>query len=334
MISGEFMPFTSKITEKQVFFVTKILLAGFYFFYFLGLFIGLLTENPGQSLVNTRSYDLEFLPLTVSGWSILHLITIISMIAIIVLIILAKNPKDFLKDRMLYAFGAYMTLAGITIFTLGCSSYGLLDFRFEIASITMIIFGVILWFGPLIEKAGRLTPSNNSLLKGIGSLLYFFGLTISSYNSVDILDQTKYSSLTYLYQVSYKANSARAFFPTFPDWIFGGLIWLILGLYWCFDYIEKKNVVKHTRSTKSILLTAVVVLFKLELLIFTLFFINFGAMVGASIKVMFVGNIFGILAVAGITIMLLMRWGFIIDASVAPIPKPMEPSTLETGEEA
>ncbi len=328
------MPLTLKITEKQVFFVTKILLAGFYFFYFLGLFIGLLTQNPGLPLVNTRSYDLEFLAFTVSGWSILHLLSLISVIAIIVLIILAKEPKDLMSNRMLYAFGAYMTLAGITIFALGCSSYGLLDFRFEIASITMIIFGVILWFGPLIEKAGRLTPANNSLLKGIGSLLYFFGLTISSYNSVDILDQTKYSSLGYLYQVTYKTNSARAFFPTLPDWIFGGIIWLILGLYWCFDFLESKSVIKKTRNTKNTLLTTAAVFFKIELFIFTLFFINFGAMVGASIKTMFVGNILGILAAIGITIILLMRLGFILDADAAPKPKPMEPSTLETGEDA
>ena len=91
---------------------------------------------------------------------------------------------------------------------------------------------------------------------------------------------------------------------------------------------------KHTRSTKTILLTTVVVIFKLELLIFTLVFINFGAMVGASIKTMFVGNILGILAVIGITIILLMRWGLIVDASAAPKPKAMEPSTLETGEDA
>ena len=330
MNSGEFMPITLKITEKQVFFVTRILLAGFYFFYFLGLIIGLFTRNPGLPDGTNRAYNLEFVDFITSGWSILHLISLLSLIAIIVLIILSKEPKDFLKNRMMYAFGAYMTLAGLTIFALGCSSTNLLDFRFEIASITMIIFGIILWFCPIIENAGRLTPEKHSLLKGIGSLLYFFGLTVSSFSSVDIIDQTRFSSLTYLYEVTFKNHSVRAFYPTFPDWIFGGLIWLILGLYWCFDYIEKKNVVKHTRSTKSILLTTVVVLFKLELLIFTLFFINFGAMVGASIKTMLVGNILGILAVIGITIILLMRWGYILDASAAPKPKPMQPSTLET----
>ena len=327
------MSLNLRITEKQVFFVTKILLASFYFFYFLGLFIGLLTQNPGLPQVNTRSYDLEFFAFTASGWSILHLLSLLSIIAIIVMIILAKDPKDFLSNKMSYAFGAYMTLAGITIFALGCSSYGLLDFRFEIASITMIVFGVILWFGPIIEKAGRLSPSGNSLLKGIGSLLYFIGSTITSYTSVDILDQTKYSSFSFLYQITYRTNSTRAFFPTFPDWIFGGIIWLILGVYWCFDYIESKNVVKHTRSTKSILLTTAVVVFNLELLIFTLIFINFGAMLGASIKTMFVGNILGILAAIGITIILFMRWGFIVDAAAAPRPRTMEPSTLETGED-
>ncbi len=320
------MPFTSKITEKQFFFVTKLLLAGFYLFYILGMLIGLTTDNRNFPTPGARFYNLEYITFANSAWSYFHIFSLIAVIAIIVFIVLAKEPKDLLKNRMLYSLGAYLTLVGITIFALGCLG----TFRFEIASITTMIFGVILWFTPLIEKAGRINATKSSLIKGIGSFLYFIGLSISTFNAIV---PTNTSSLNYIYNTTINL-STRAFYPTIPDWIFGGLIWLLLAFYWSFDFIESKGIIKKTKNTKSVLLTFAVIIYKVELFIFVLFFVNFGVMSGAAMITMFVGNMLGFLAVVSITILLLMKLGMIVDASVTPkaMQEPLEPSTLDTEE--
>ncbi|MFW9852736.1 MAG: hypothetical protein ACFFDS_07335, partial [Candidatus Thorarchaeota archaeon] len=272
-----------------------------------------------------RYYLLEALAFAdKTAWSWFHVFSLGSLVFLILFLMLTKKPLEIFNKEMLYTFGAYLTMVGLTLFALGCMSNQL----FEISSLTTLFFGVILWLSTLLEKLNKISTERSSLLKGIGSLVYFLGVTITTFRNFSTV--LKNSPLNYLYNIVIVTNNnvvSRSFLPTFPDWIFGGLIWLILAIYWTMPFLQEKGVFRRTAKSGSILLSTAVVIYAFELLILGFFFINFGKMQGASIVLMFVGSLIGILASITIFYYLTIKWKLFKKK-----PKKLEPATLVTDE--
>lgn len=320
------MSFMKKIDEKLLFLITKILLALFYGLYTIGLLVGLLVENTNINLLtNGRYYLLEAVAFADKAvWSYFHSFSLGIIVFLILFLILTKKPIEILDKDMFYTFGAYLTMVGLTLFALGCMGNQL----FEFSSLATLFFGVVLWLSTLLEKLNKISVEKSSFLKGIGSFVYFLGVAITNFRNFSSL--LKNSPLNYLYNVVIVTNNnvvSKSFLPTFPDWIFGGLIWLILAFYWTLPFLQEKGVLRRTAKTGTILLSTAVVIYAFELLILGFFFINFGKMQGASIVLMFVGNLFGILASVTIFYYLARKWKLFKKK-----PKKPEPTTLVTDE--
>ena len=320
------MSFMKKIDEKLQFLIIKILLALFYGLYTIGLLVGLLTENININLLaNGRYYLLEAVAFADKAvWSWFHIISLGTIVFLILFLILSKKPIEILDKEMFYTFGAYLTMVGLSLFALGCMANQL----FEFSSLATLFFGVVLWLSTLLEKLNKISAEKSSFLKGIGSLVYFLGVTISNFRNFSSV--LKNSPLNYLYNIVIVTNNnvvSRSFLPTFPDWIFGGLIWLILAIYWTLPFLQEKGVFRTTAKTRSILLSTAVVIYACELLVLGFFFINFGKMQGISIVLMFVGSLIGILASIAIFYYLAIKWKIFKKK-----PKKPEPVTLVTEE--
>ena len=320
------MSFIKKIDEKLLFLITKILLSLFYGLYTIGLLVGVLVENINiDPFTNSRYYLLETVAFADrAAWSYFHSFSLGIIVFLILFLILTKKPIEILDNDLFYTFGAYLTMVGLTLFALGCSGNQL----FEFSSLATLFFGVILWLSTLLEKMNKISAEKSSFLKGIGSFVYFIGITTTNFRNVS--SALKYSPLNLLYNVVIVTNNnivSRSFLPTFPNWIFGGLIWLILAVYWTLPFLQEKGVLRRTAKTESILLSTAVVIYALELLILGFFFINFGKMQGASIVLLFVGNLIGILASITIFYYLTIKWKLFKKK-----PKKLEPATLVTDE--
>jgi hypothetical protein len=322
------MSFMKKIDETVLFLITKILLALFYGFYTIGLLVGILSFNTNiNTSDNGRYYFLETIIFNdTTVWTWFHIFSLGCLVFLILFLVLTKKPLDFLDKEMFYIFGAYLTMVGLTLFALGCMG----DQIFEFSSISTIFFGVILWLSTLLEKRNKISAEKSSFFKGIGSLVYFLGVTVTNYRIFSTDTTLKNSPLNYIYNIFIVTNKntiSRSFLPTCPDWIFGGLIWLILAVYWTLPFLQEKGVLRRTAKTGSILLTAAIVIYAFELLIFGFFFINFGRMQGASIKLMFVGSLIGVLASFVILYYIAVKLKLFKKK-----PKRPEPATLVTEE--
>ncbi len=320
------MSFMKKIDEKMLFLITRILLALFYGFYTIGLLVGLISDNTNiNPLTNGRYYFLETVALADTAvWTWFYIFSLGGLVFIILFLVLTKKPLELLGKEMIYTFGAYLTMVGITLFALGCMNNQI----FEFSSIATIFFGVILWLSTLLEKKSKITVERSSLLKGIGSFVYFLGVTITNFRIFSTV--IKNSPLNYIYNIVIVSNNnivSKSFLPTFPDWIFGGLIWFILAIYWTLPFLQEKGVFRKAAKSESILLSAAVTIYALELLIFGFFFINFGRMQGASIKLMFVGSLIGIITSIVILYFVAVKWKLFKKK-----PKKPEPATLVTEE--
>ena len=311
------MSFT--LEKKHFILITKIGIAVFYSFYLLAMLLGLfIIDLP---VIASSFYTLQAAAFG-SVWSYFHLFSLVAMLGLLTIYIIylitgEKTAK--LKTIAIYFFGAYLSLAGIAMFALGVNA----GIQFDFLILATILFGISLWLTTLLEKTDVISKENSKLYKALGSLLYFVGITISNQR---IMFSVNVEPTTILYGIQ-KGFAAKFFYPTLPDWIFGGLIWLFVSLYLGVEYLNSKGIITTTEKTKTILKSAISTVFTLELLLFSIFFVFFGSMHGVSVILMFIGSMFGLLTSFGLIFLLLDKWGLLpTPGKPKPTPLPEEPT--------
>ncbi|MHA1668447.1 MAG: hypothetical protein ACTSUR_07295 [Candidatus Heimdallarchaeaceae archaeon] len=289
-------------TEKTLYLLIRILVAIFYGLYMIGLLVGLVVNNATNimlSLGRGRYYTLEVMAFAQNQtWTYFHIFSLGAISILITFFVLTKQPKELFSNEIIYTFGSYLSVVGISLFAYGCMA----GTTFEFSSITTLFFGVSLWLSTVLEKYRKISINTSNLLKSAGALSYFLGTTITRYRYFTTVNISPLNSIYSIVIIGKSNTITRSFLPTFPDWIFGGTIWLLFSLYWGVTFLQDKSIIRKTAKTQNTLLTTIAVIYAVELLIFGLFFINFGAMRGSSIIIMFVGSMFGVLA--AITILL------------------------------
>lgn len=311
------MSFT--LEKKHVVLITKIGIAAFYGFYLLAMVLGLFLNNDLG--ITSSIYSLQETAFG-AAWSYFHLFSLVAMLGLltiyIIYLITGKKTAQ-LKTIAIYFFGAYLTFAGMSMFALGLIAGNQFDFLI----LATLLFGISIWLTTLLEKTEKISKENSKLFKALGSLLYFIGITISNQR---IMFSANDEPTTILYGIE-KGLISKFFYPTLPDWIFGGLIWLFVSLYLGAEYLNSKGVITTTEKTKTILKSAIFSVFTLELLLFSIFFVFFGSMQGVSVILMFIGSMFGLLTSIGLIFLLLDKWGLLpTPGKYKETPLPTEPT--------
>ncbi len=314
------MSFT--LEKKHVILITKIGLAVFYGLYLLAMLLGLFISNANITFTS-RFYFLEALAFNAgAAWTYFHMFSLFAMtglLTIYIIYLVTGKKTKLLKTISIYFFGAYLTFAGIAMFALGVTA----GTQFDFLIIATLLFGISIWLSTLLEKTETIAKEDGSLIKAMGSLLYFVGIIISNQK---ILFSANAEPTAILYGVQ-NLFITKFFYPTLPDWIFGGLIWLFVSLYLGVEYLNSKGIITTTEKTKTILKSAIFATFTLELLLFSIFFIFFGSMQGVSVILMFIGSMVGLLTSIGLIFLLLDKWGLLpTPGKPKETPLPTEPT--------
>ncbi len=313
------MSFT--LEKKHVVLITKIGIAVFYGLYLLAMILGLFL-NTAYTAFTSSFYSLQANAFG-AAWSYFHLFSLVAMLGLLtiyIIYLITGNKTAQLKTIAIYFFGAYLTFAGMSMFALGIFA----GIQFDFLILATMLFGISLWLTTLLEKTDVISKENSKLFKALGSLLYFVGITISNQR---IMFSANAEPTSILYGIQKGFISQKFFYPTLPDWIFGGLIWLFVSLYLGAEYLNSKGIITTTEKTKTILKSTIFSVFTLELLLFSIFFIFFGSMQGVCVILMFVGSMFGLLTSIGLIFLLLDKWGLIpTPGKPKETPLPEEPT--------
>lgn len=290
----------SKLTHLRYF------VAGYLGLFVLLFLIGLFmykefSELSGDGILFSLEYtEVEFSDL----FTITFILAILFLIGVIGILATQDDFSGDMGSYLYYALGGYLFLVSISFILRATTGDGNESISMGLVTWGLLLLGLAFIFAGY-QDSGMSTLEYNlkDIALGAGSLIY--GLTIYlTGGSLDFDNSTdtpaisgffgifKYETINIFNTDVTLPESYLWFFPTFHEWILGGLLWIVLGVYFLVRGLEI-----DLGNNYDLLETGILVITSLALFWFNisfLFMILFGGITGIGVIIIMLANLVGL----------------------------------------